>query len=100
MSRSYTFQFVDGYDDDPDLSRTKGWVSGALKFADGTIYQLYFVTPLRLTQDATDEFARGLPFYAEPNTIMVIDITRDRVLAAVLAVVSGDFIHNLVVDKR
>lgn len=99
VSETYEFRFVDGYAEDPELSRTKEWVAGTLALSDGRVFQLYFVTPLRLSQDASAEFERGLSFYAEPNMIVVAEISTEQVLAAVREIVAGRYTENLCADR-
>jgi hypothetical protein len=95
MMEEHQFKFVDGYSEDPELSRTKGWVAGTLVLCDGRVFQLYFVTPVRLSQDAADEFERGRLFYAEPNMVLLADITTDGVLAAVQEIVATRYTDSL-----
>jgi hypothetical protein len=98
VSETHKFRFVEGYAEDPELSRTKGWVAGTLILSDGRAFQLYFVTPLRFSQDASAELERGLSFYAEPNMIVVGDINTEQVLAAVREIVASRYTENLRAD--
>jgi len=96
--QKYTFTFVEGYDDDPELSRIKGWVSGVLTFPDSRMYSLYFVTLQRLVQDASDQLSSA-SFYAEENMIIVNDIERNIILSSVSDIVSSGYVACLVEDR-
>ncbi len=74
--------FPDWHDTRAELEATaRGYLSHVVvQLQDGSRYQLLFYDPVRLEQDLTTE-ARG--FLAEPNMVVVSDVTSEKIKDAV-----------------
>lgn len=77
--------FPDGYDERGELeAAARGYLSHVIvRLEDGTRYQLAFWDPARLGQDVETEADAGRPYVAEPNMVVVPEVTRAGVLHAV-----------------
>jgi hypothetical protein len=51
--------------------------------SDGTKHPLTFYDPTRLAETLADEAQAGRPYFAEPGVIVLSEVTRDRMEAAV-----------------
>jgi hypothetical protein len=95
--QQYTIEFPDWYDDRAVFEVTpKGWLDGiVVQLADGSRYQLCFYDPVRLQQTLNDDVELGKPFFAEPNLVIVPEITTKAVEAAVAGLVRDGFFDHL-----
>ena len=62
----------------------KGYVPDVeVRLAHGPRYRLYFTDPVRARQDAETEFESGRTCYWEPGLVLIPEVTRQRIEAAV-----------------
>jgi hypothetical protein len=66
-----------------------------VRFDDGATYRLYFMDPVRLQQDAAGEFETGRTVFAEPGLVVVPEVTRGNILAAVEQLFADNFFEHL-----
>lgn len=70
-----TFKY--GWDDkDEEETPMKGYRSdGIVQSAEGEMYPVYFIDPVRLQQDLEAETENGSPFLTEPGLIVLPEVT-------------------------
>jgi len=72
--------------------RQKGWCGLAeLQFEDGKVLSLSFWNPIRLSQELNGHFAAGARVWAEPNVIVVSDLTQESMKAAVFELIEKGY---------
>src|SRR5438034_11322032 len=81
-----SLSFPDWYDDRAEWEHSrKGFLPGVVaELPDGRRYQLYFMEPVRLRQDAEAEFGGGSTCFTEPGLVIIPEVSRQAVCAAVL----------------
>ena len=93
----YEFQFPDDYDSEAPIIEAKGWMIGTLIVAPGTRYTHCFCCPVRLGQDVEAEFELQ-PCFTQRNLVVVPEVTKSCVLAAVEWLVKGSSLSDFVPD--
>jgi tetratricopeptide (TPR) repeat protein len=91
-----TVHFPDDFDERAEFEMTsRGYLSRAtVELADGSEYEVYFTDPVRLAQSLEDDARAGRPYYAEPNLIVLEEVTRPAIEEAVRGLwESGYFGH-------
>ena len=74
----------------------KGYLQDvAVRFDDGVSYRLYFMDPVRLHQDAESEFQTGRTVFTEPGLVVIPEVTRGNILAAVEQLFADRFFDHL-----
>ena len=74
----------------------RGYLEGAVvQLADGARYSVYFYDPVRLGQDLADHVRLGRPFFAEPNLIVVPEVTEAAMQAAVEKLAGEGYFQHL-----
>ena len=62
----------------------KGYLSNVrVRSAAGPTYVVNFIDPVRLQQDLAAEAEAGVPYFAEPNLVVLTEVTRDVIETAV-----------------
>jgi hypothetical protein len=86
--------FPDWYDERGEWeANSKGWLQGVeLRFAHGDVHSLFFYDPVRLAQDLEVETKQGRPFIAVPGMVVIPEVTREAILAAVAKLVQMDYL--------
>ena len=75
---------------------SKGWFGGAcVRLPDGACLPLFFIDPVRLGQELADDTARGQPFFAERNLIVLNEVTESTMRAAVEELARQGFFQHL-----
>ena len=75
---------------------SRGYLSGAsVRLADGFVLPVFFIDPVRLGQELTDETRMGRPFFAEPNLIVLPEVTEPAMRAAVEELARQGFFQQL-----
>lgn len=88
--------FPDAFDERAEFEMpARGYLADStVELADGSKYEVYFTDPVRLAQTLEDEAAAGCPYYAEPNLIVLEEVTRPAIEEAVRGLwESGYFGH-------
>ncbi|MER7213094.1 hypothetical protein ABT340_39030 [Streptosporangium sp. NPDC000239] len=86
----FTMRWPDHFDEYAPVIEAKGWFGDVLVEWNGRIYRPVFYEPVRLAQEISDELARGSAF-REPNLIVIDQVTRAHMEAAITALVDGRF---------
>ena len=74
----------------------RGYLEGAtVRLADGSRYPVFFYDPVRLGQDLEEYAKLGRPFLAEPNLIVLPEVTEEAMRAAVEALARQGFFQQL-----
>ena len=69
--------FPEGYYERRELETPmKGWLDDVIvQLEDGSRYKLFFYDPVRLQQDLEEDAREGTPYLAEPNLIVLPEVT-------------------------
>jgi len=96
-STEYELIFPAAYEGQWEEERIyKGWLTGVkIRFPTGECYVLTFVDMHRLGQMVEDRAAEGCGYYAEPGLIIVSEVSRTHVDAAVRGLVKESFFDSL-----
>src|SRR5437762_2547115 len=94
---AYTFHFPAGYDDRVEAEMTdKGYLPGVVvELADGSRYELTFYDHVRLGQNVVRMAPLGHPCYANPNMVVVPEVTPAAIQAAVEHLVGQGYFRRL-----
>ena len=81
----FTIHFPDWFDERVEYEmEQKGYLEGVqVELEDGRRYQLYFYDPVRLAQDLTAGVDFGRHYLAQPNLVVVPEVTVAAVQTAV-----------------
>jgi hypothetical protein len=95
--RPATVSFPESYDERAEWEHScKGFLPGVIvELQDGRRYQLYFMDPVRLQQDAEEEFKLGYACFTEPALVVIPEVTRSAVLAAVARLQETGYFEHL-----
>jgi hypothetical protein len=93
----YTVLFQPWFDEQRELETpAKGYLPDVdVLFDSGARYRLFFIDPVRLGQDAETTFETGWKCFTEPGLVVVPEVTRANVLAAVGELVADKFFETL-----
>jgi hypothetical protein len=92
-----TVLFPDGFDArGQHEAAARGYLSHVVaRLEDGSFYQLVFYDVVRLQQDLADETEAGRRYLAEPNLIVVPEVTPAAIKEAVLGLWQDGFFEHL-----
>jgi hypothetical protein len=95
-SHPYTVLFPPWFDEQFELETVaKGYLRDVeIRFDEGASYRLYFTDPVRLRQDAESEFEMGRIAFGEPGLVVIPEVTRANVLAAVEELFASKFFES------
>lgn len=90
-------RFPDWYDDRAEWeAEQKGWLQGVeIELGDGSRYAVTFYDPVRLAQDLEEGVKWDRPFIAEPGLIVIPNVTRPAMNAAVESLAGSGFFQHL-----
>jgi hypothetical protein len=93
----YTIEFPDWYDDRAEYEAPfKGWLDGVVvHLENGSRYRLCFYDPIRLQQTLKDDADSGRPYFAEPNLVVLPEVTTAAIQTAVSELVREHFFEQL-----
>lgn len=76
--------FPEGFDERAAFEMTlKGWVRAQVETEDGQLYPICFYDPVRLQQDLAEAVKLGEPCLAEPELVVLPEVTREAAQQAV-----------------
>jgi hypothetical protein len=89
-----TITFPEGYDAQAEFdTAARGYLSHVVvQLEDGSRYQLLFYDPVRLEQDLT---ADGRGYLAEPNMVILPEVTTENIRDAIRALWHERFFQHL-----
>lgn len=97
MSEIYSIHFPEGYSGRrEEETPVKGWVDVVVSLSTGSSYPLAFYDLDRLIQTARDELATGRAYYAEPNLVLLNEVTTENVENAVAEMVARGFFDTAI----
>jgi hypothetical protein len=75
---------------------SRGYLSEiVVQLEDGSRYQLFFIDPVRLQQELTDQVQLGRAYWAEPNLVVLPRVTTEAIHQAVEGLAAEDFFKHL-----
>lgn len=83
MEPEYEIEWPDYFEVDESVIRSKGCFSGLVVNAGGYAYRLNLYDHARLHQEIVDSFDRGEPLFCEENLVVVPEVDRTHIAAAV-----------------
>jgi hypothetical protein len=92
-----TIIFPDWYDEQAEFEATaRGYLSHiVVQTEGGSRYQVQFYDPVRLAQDLTSETESGRGYLAEPNMIVLSEVSTENVRRAVHGLWREGFFKHL-----
>jgi hypothetical protein len=92
-----TIEWPDWFDERAETEMTwKGHLSGIhIRLADGTRYEVNFITAVRLGQELALSTQQGEPYFAEPGLIVLPEITLPTVQSVVERLADEGFFQLL-----
>lgn len=93
----YSVEFPADFDDRAEYETPrKGFLGDVvIRFDDGTRYSLFFMDPVRLQQELAMDVEAGRPYLAEPNLIVLPEVTPAAIQKAVEGLVKDNFFLHL-----
>lgn len=95
--RSPTILFPTDYDAQSEFETpSRGYLSDVVvQLEDGSRYALYFTDLTRLSQTLAEDARQGHPYYAEPNLVVLPEVTTAAVRTAVLGLWQDSYFQHL-----
>ena len=95
--RAYELIFPEDYHGQwEEECRYKGWLSGVqVRLGQAEVYAITFVDKHRLAQMFDDQIAAGLNYLAEPALLIVAEVTRKNMEAAVEGLIKDHYFESL-----
>jgi hypothetical protein len=96
-ARPYAVLFPPWFDEQAELEMpARGYLQDVdVRFDEGANYRLYFTDPVRVRQDAERTFETGGIVLAEPGLVVIPEVTRGNILAAVEQLFADKFFEHL-----
>jgi len=93
----FTVVFPDCYDERAALEApAKGYLRDVeVHLEDGSRYKLFFIDPVRLSQDLEEETRWGRPYYSEPGMVVLSEVTTESIRNAIVALWREGFFNHL-----
>ncbi len=97
LTEGFSVIFPEDYDERAEYETPrKGYLNGVVvQLEDGSRYQLSFIDPVRLQQDLEAEAKAGDAYFAEPNLIVLPEVTTATITKAVKGLVEEKFFEHL-----
>ena len=85
LAKPFTIHFPEDFDAQSEFETpSRGYLSDVIvEMKDGQRYKLFFYDPVRMRQDLEAEISAGKPCLAEPNVILLPEITIENIEKAV-----------------
>jgi hypothetical protein len=80
--------------------RQKGWFNASVKTKDGIRYTISFFDPVRLRQEMEDNARNGEPCLAEPNLIIVPEVTVETIQNSIRFLWEKGFFQYFAPEQR
>lgn len=91
MAIEYAVEFPDYFDEYADEIKAKGYFADLVVSFGGRRLRPTFYDRFRFDQECDDAFAGGEPFFTAPLLIVLPEVTRERITAAIDDLAAGDF---------
>ncbi len=84
VEKNLTILFPADYDAQSEFETPlRGYLSEVEVELDGLRYRLFFIDPVRLEQELKSNVDSGRPYFAEPNLIVLPEVTTEAIKTAV-----------------
>jgi hypothetical protein len=94
---TFTIHYPGDFDDRDEYEMPlKGYFSGiVVELSDGNQYPLFFFDPVRLRQDLESASKSGRAYVAEPNMVVIPEVTPAAIEQAVAGLVRDQYFDHL-----
>jgi len=93
----YAILFPEDFDERAEHEmRLKGWFGGVVvELQNGSRFELTFFDPVRMHQELSHSAQTGNPYFAEPNLVILPEVTSESIHKAVEGLVRDKFFEHL-----
>lgn len=91
MSQNYEVTYDDFFIEEEWQFLQKGWYPGLVISCGGKVYRPVFYVPEVLLQVATRQLSNGKSFFFLPDLVLIAEIDREHIDAAVLDLAAREF---------
>jgi hypothetical protein len=96
VEKSITILFPADYDSQSEFETPlRGYLSEVEVELAGLQYRLFFIDPVRLGQELKSNIDSGRSYFAEPNLIILPEVTTDAIKKAVESLARNGFFQHL-----
>jgi hypothetical protein len=96
VEKSISVLFPADYDSQSEFETPlRGYLSEVTVELDGSRYQLFFIDPVRLGQELQSNIDSGRLYFAEPNLIVLPEVTTEGIRKAVEGLARDGFFQHL-----
>jgi len=96
VEKGVTILFPSDYDAQSEFETPlRGYLSELEVELEGLRYRLFFVDPARLEQELKSNVVSGRPYFAEPNLIVLPEVTTEAIKTAVAGLAKDGFFQQL-----
>jgi hypothetical protein len=96
VENGFTVLFPADYDSQSEFETPlRGYLSEVEVELEGMRYRLFFIDPVRLGQELKSNIDSGRPYFAEPNLIILPEVTTDAIKKAVEGLARNGFFQHL-----
>ena len=96
IEKSITVQFPADYDAQSEFETPlRGYLSEVEVELDGLRYRLFFIDPVRLEQELQSNVESGRAYFAEPNLVVLPEITTEAIKKAVEGLARDGYFEHL-----
>jgi hypothetical protein len=96
VEKPVTVVFPADYDAQSEFETPfRGYLSDVEVESEGRRYRLYFIDPVRLAQELKANIDSGRSYFAEPNLIILPEVTTDTIKNAVEGLARDGFFQQL-----
>ena len=97
VTDQYAVLFPEDFDERAEYEiRLKGWCGGVVvQLQNGSRFELTFFDLVRMQQELAHSAQTGSPYFAEPNLVILPEVTTESIHKAVEGLVREKFFDNL-----
>ena len=96
VEKSMTIVFPADYDAQSEFETPlRGYLSDVDVELEGLRYRLFFIDPVRLGQELKSNIDSGTSYFAEPNLIVLPEVTTEAIKEAVEGMARNGFLQHL-----
>jgi hypothetical protein len=97
LAKPFTLRFPEDFDAQSEFETpSRGYLSDVVvQSSNGSCYRLFFYDPVRMRQDLDAAVAAGKPYLAEPNLIVLSEVTTENIERAVQGLWRDGFFEHL-----
>ena len=88
--------FPEGFEERLELEMTaRGYLSSVVVQLGEEQYRLFFYDPVRMQQDLEEEIKLGRSYLAEPNVVLLPEITTENIKKAILGLYQDGYFQHV-----